>query len=166
MCIRDSPSVDEQQRWRERLKLRNDQPLFFSGLRYAEPRSLHDSTMKVPVGSNASAFLVTGIADASLLREHVRSLFGQMKHLAFADHHSFSPADQMRIATGFATFVGPEKTLITTEKDAARLGSALVNGPMEDIPIAVIGVQAEILNEPHEFAALLRSHVATHPAHR
>ncbi len=166
------PSVDEQQRWRERLKLRNDQPLFFSGLRYTEPRSLHDSTMNVPTGSNASAFLLTGIADASLLREHVRSLFGQMKHLAFADHHSFSPADQMRIATGFATFVGPEipgrtpGTLITTEKDAARLGSALVNGPMEDIPIAVIGVQAEILNEPHEFAALLRSHVATHPAHR
>ena len=121
--------------------------------------------MVVPTGENASAFLVTGIADASPLLEHVRSLFGTVEHMAFPDHHTFSAADQGRIAMRFATFAGLRKTLITTEKDAARLGPALISGPMEDLPIAVISVQAEILNEPHAFAALLRSYVATHPAH-
>ena len=31
--------------------------------------------------------------------------------------------------------------------------------------LIVWGIEAVILNEPHAFAALLRSHVATHPAH-
>lgn len=160
------PSIAEQNRWRERLNLRPEQPLFFSGLAYADPRSLQDSAMKVPTGANASALLVTGIADPSHLLEHARTLFGNVYHMAFRDHHVFSAADEMRIASRFATFVGPEKTLITTEKDATRLGPALLDGPMEDIPIAVISVKAEILDEPHLFSALLRSHVATHKANR
>lgn len=160
------PSPDAQQRWREELQLLPQQRLFFSGLRYAPPRSLHDPTFPVPVGEAASAFLVTGIADATALATHVRSVFGTVQHMAFPDHHRFTGADQLRIASRFATFAGPRKTLITTEKDAARLGSALLSGPMEDLPIAVIGVKAEILNDPNTFAAILRNHVATHPTHR
>jgi hypothetical protein len=30
----------------------------------------------------------------------------------------------------------------------------------------VIGIRAVILNEPHAFEALIRSHVTTHPTHR
>ena len=161
-----NPSLDEQRRWRGRLELLPAQQLFFSSLKYAAPRSLHDSTMTVKTGPGTAALLVTGIADPAPLVEHVKGLFPTVEHLAFADHHVFSPADQLRIASRFVSFAGLEKTLITTEKDAARLGPALMNGPLEDIPIAVIGIQAEILNDPHAFTALLRSHVATHPAHR
>lgn len=161
-----APSSDAQARWRERLGLRRDLPLFFSGLRYDPPRSLHDATQEIPTGADASALVLTGIAQPALFVEHVRSLFGTVEHMAFADHHVFTTADQMRIAERFVSFAGLRKTLITTEKDAARLGAALISGPLEDLPIAVIGVKAEILNEPHAFAALLRSHVATHPTHR
>ena len=161
-----NPSPDEQRRWRERLRLLPAQQLFFSGLNYSAPRSLHDSTMTVKTGPGTAALLVTGIAEPAPLLEHVKSLFPTVEHIAFPDHHAFSPADQQRIALRFVSFAGLEKTLITTEKDAARLGPALMNGPLEDIPIAVIGIQAEILNDPHAFTALLRSHVATHPAHR
>ncbi len=160
------PSPDEQHRWRSRLGLRPEQQLYFSAMRYASPRSLHDSTLALKTGTGTAALLVTGIADASPLLDHVRSLFETVEHMAFPDHHAFSPADQLRIATRFATFARLEKTLITTEKDAARLGPALIAGPLEDIPIAVIGIEVEILNDPHAFTALLRSHVATHPAHR
>ena len=161
-----APSSDEQHKWRSRLHLRPDQPLFFSAMRYAPPRSLHDASLMVKTGTGTAALLVTGIADPAPLVEHVKGLFGTVEHMAFPDHHAFSPADQQRIAQRFVSFAGLEKTLITTEKDAARLGPALLNGPLEDIPIAVIGIQAEILNDPHAFTALLRSHVATHPAHR
>ncbi len=161
-----NPSPDEQRRWRERLKLLPAQQLFFSGLNYAAARSMHDSTMTVKTGPGTAALLLTGIADPAPLVEHIKALFPTVEHMAFPDHHVFSPADQQRIALRFVSFAGLEKTLITTEKDAARLGPALMNGPLEDIPIAVIGIQAEILNDPHAFTALLRSHVATHPAHR
>jgi hypothetical protein len=42
----------------------------------------------------------------------------------------------------------------------------LISGPLEGLPIAVIGIRAVILNEPHAFEAFIRTYVATHPAHR
>lgn len=160
-----TPTVDEQERWRRHLGLHREQPLFFSGLRYAAPRSLHDPSATVRTGAGTAALLVTGIADPAPLLAHARDLFTQVEHMAFPDHHGFTAGDQRRIATRFATFARLEKTMIVTEKDAARLGTALLSGPLEDLPIATIGIEAVILNEPHAFAALLRSHVATHPAH-
>ncbi|HEY0977776.1 MAG TPA: tetraacyldisaccharide 4'-kinase [Flavobacteriales bacterium] len=160
------PTTDEQARWRERLGLRSGVPLFFSGLEYAPPCSVYDTTAVVPTGAGTSALLFTGIADADPLVHHARSLFGTVKHMAFPDHHAFSPSDQARLARLFDTFATGERTLLTTAKDAARLGTALISGPLEDLPLAVIDVQARILNEPHSFTALIRSHVATHPAHR
>lgn len=160
------PTREEQLRWRARLGLPHATPLFFSGLRYDAPRPVHDPSVTIPTGPGAAALLFTGLADASLLEAHVRSLFGTVEHEAFPDHHPFAPTDLAHLARRFDTFAHGPKTLITTEKDAARLGDALLDGPLADLPLAVIGVRAEILNEPHAFTALLRSHVATHPAHR
>lgn len=160
------PTPDDQFHWRKDLGLRDEQQLFFSGLEYERPRSLIDSTMTVPSGPGSAALLVTGIADAAPLETHVRSLFGTVQHLAFGDHHAFTAADQAKVAQVFSSFATGQKTLITTEKDAARLGTALISGPLEDLPIAVIGIRAVILNEPHAFEALIRSHVATYSTHR
>jgi tetraacyldisaccharide 4'-kinase len=160
------PTVEEQHRWRKRLGLANGQPLFFSGLAYDAPRSVYDATATVPTGEGTAALLFTGIAQPGLLVAHAKTLFPTVQHIAFPDHHRFSSADQARLARLFDTFATGQKTLLTTEKDVARLGSALLSGPLEDLPIAVVGVRAEILNDPSAFTALLRSHVATHPAHR
>ena len=160
------PTREEQLRWRDRLGAPHATPLFFSGLRYDAPRSVHDPSVPVPTGPGSAALLFTGLADASLMEAHVRSLFDTVEHEAFPDHHPFTHTDLARLARRFDTFAHGPKTLITTEKDAARLGEALLDGPLADLPLAVIGVRAEILNEPHAFTALLRSHVATHPAHR
>lgn len=160
------PSPAEQHRWRERLGLRAEQKLFFSGTEYAPPYSLIDSTMTVPSGVGTSALLFTGIADSRPLEAHVAPLFEQVRHVPFGDHHIFTPADQQRLAQLFDTFASGEKTLLTTEKDAARLGPSLISGPLEGLPIAVIGIRAIILNEPHAFEALIRTYVATHPPHR
>lgn len=160
------PTAEERHRWRLRLGLRTGQALFFSKLDYAPPRHLTGVPPSVPTGPQAAALLFTGIADAAPLREHVSTLFGTVRHLTFKDHHVFSTRDQEKVVTVFHSFAHGPKTLITTEKDGARLGDALRTGPLHGLPLAVIGVQAHILNEPHAFEALIRTHVATHPAHR
>jgi tetraacyldisaccharide 4'-kinase len=160
------PSPEERHRWRERLRLRAEQALYFSGIEYAAPRSLIDSTMTVPTGAGVSALLFTGIADSKPLEAHVSRLFERVRHLSFGDHHIFTAADQQRLARLFDSFATGEKMLLTTEKDAARLGPALLSGPLEGLPIAVIDIRAVILNEPHAFEALIRTYVATHPSHR
>src|SRR5690606_12647801 len=83
------PTPDEQHRWRRRLGLNAEHALFFSGLEYDAPRSIGQG-MEVPQGPEAAALLFTGIADAAPLEQHVRDLFGTVKHLAFGDHHAFS----------------------------------------------------------------------------
>lgn len=163
------PSVVEQQDWRERLGLTAEQRLFFAGIEYEE--------LKLAIGSGqgamnpaalptANCLLFTGIADPAPLVAHLRSKFANVHHIAFPDHHTFNPADLNRLAGLFGSFAAGPKTLITTEKDAARLRSVIGGSPLEGLPLAVIGMRTVILNEPELFSDLILHHVAPHPAHR
>lgn len=161
-----APTVAEQATWRKRLALRSEQALFFSGLRYARPRWLDGRLEPVPEGPDVDALLVTGIADPVPLVAEVQRRWGVVEHAAFPDHHRFTPADLARLAGLFGTFARRRKVLITTEKDAMRLRSVITGSPLEQVPVAVIGVEAVILTEPERFSSLLHTHVGPHPAHR
>lgn len=170
------PAEVEQKRWRERLRLSEEQELFFAGVEYDEPRTAmgskqlaDDSWRSVmrqgPVDGDgrppiAHYLLFTGIEDPKPLIEHLR-LDAAVEHIAFPDHHVFTRPDLERLASRFDTFAPGPKSLITTEKDAARLGS-LKGTPLEGHPLATIGMRAVILNEPERFEELIRRHVGPH----
>lgn len=164
------PSPAEQQRWRERLGLASEQRLFFAGIGYDEPMQLAAGSGQSAVFQHplptANCLLLTGIVDPSPLLDHLRPRFQHFEHIAFPDHHTFTPSDLRRLADVFGSFAAGPKTLITTEKDAARLRSVINGSPLEGLPLAVIGMRTVILNEPDRFADLIRTHVATHPTHR
>jgi len=160
------PNIMEQDHWRRRLALTEGQFLFFSGIAYEEPRTLQGATVQVGPLQASSALAFTGIAQPEPFVQHVRSLFGSTTHIAFADHHAFSPADLKRLADVFGSFAAGPKTLITTEKDAARLRSVIEGSPLHGLPLVVIGMRTVILNEPDRFVELIRHHVATYPAYR
>lgn len=161
-----NPDLAAQQAWRARLGLRQGQELFFSGLEHGPLRPWTGRTADTPTGPGTAALFFTGIADPAPLLAHARTLFGEVHHLRFRDHHAFARTDLERIANSFNGLAAGEKALVTTEKDAARLGLAATSGPLQHLPLAVIGVRAVILDRPHDFQALIRSHVATHPTHR
>jgi tetraacyldisaccharide 4'-kinase len=156
------PDTTEQQRWRQRLGLRVGQELFFSGIAYDAPKMATGSDQ--PTTDNC--LLVTGIADPAPLVAHVRGLFKQVEHVAFPDHHAYSPADLVRLAERYAKFAPGPKMLVTTEKDATRLGSVIAGSPLQGVLLATIGMRAVILNEPARFEHLIRHHVGPHQAHR
>ncbi len=163
------PSVAERERWRRELGLRVGQELFFSGIRYVTPRYVSrpiGSTVQYPSGDQGGVVLITGIADPAPLVKHVQGLFATVEHVAFPDHHRFTASDLQGLAARCAKFAPGPKMLITTEKDAMRLLPLLPGSALSDLPLAVIAMEAVILNEPERFAALIRDHVATHPAHR
>lgn len=164
-CV-DPPSGPEQEEWRKRLSLRAGQHLFFAGIEYNEPGTISGQPYTAVLGQASSALIFTGMVQPEPFVMHVRSLFGTIEHIAFPDHHAFTAADLRRLADVFGSFAAGPKTLITTEKDAARLRSLIPGSPLEGLPLAVIGMRTVILNEPERFADLIRSHVATHPAHR
>ncbi|MEO8590555.1 MAG: tetraacyldisaccharide 4'-kinase [Flavobacteriales bacterium] len=163
------PSAEEQKRWRQRLGLLPAHHLFFSGIAYNEPSLI---VGRSPEGApnneqrTSNCLLFTGIADPAPLVDHAHRLFANVEHVAFPDHHPFSTGDLERLADRYAKFAPGPKTLLTTEKDAMRLRSVIDGSPLAALPLAVIGMRAMILNEPEHFTALIRDHVATHPAHR
>ncbi|MBK8499578.1 MAG: tetraacyldisaccharide 4'-kinase [Flavobacteriales bacterium] len=162
----DLPAPAEQERWRERLRLREGQDLYFAGIEYTEPMldMAGDRPTRMPGDKGTDSYLLfTGIADAQPLVDHLK-VGHKVEHIAFPDHHAFTRSDLDGLAARYATFAAGPKMLITTEKDIARLGSA-AGTPLEGIPLATIGMKTVILNEPQRFAQLIRRHVATHTAH-
>lgn len=157
------PDAHAQEEWRKRLGLNNHQHLFFAGIEYDSLQPLDD---RAGPGPDHSILLFTGIADPLPLVNHLRGSFRMVEHVPFPDHHVFTHPDLERLAARYATFAAGPKTLVTTEKDAARLGSVIKGSPLEGSPLSTIGMRTVILNEPDRFAELIRRHVATHTAHR
>ncbi len=171
------PDMATKDQWRRDLGLRPGQELFFSGIEYEELqvegwRLKVDGTGPDAATSNRqqpstfNLLLVTGIADPAPLVDHLRSRCTTLVHEAFPDHHAFTSADLTHLARRFDTFAAGPKMLVTTEKDAMRLLSLVEGSPLEGLPLATIGIRTVILNEPERFAALIKDHVATHPADR
>lgn len=159
------PTMAEQAKWRQRLRLGNGQELFFAGIAYEAPRTIHGAPAEQVPGSDTSALLFTGIAQPAPLVAHVQAMCGTVRHIGYPDHHAFTPRDLSRLAAVFGSFAAGPKTLITTAKDAARLRPMLVGSPLEGLPLVVIGMRTVILTEAERFEDLLRHHVGTHPAH-
>ncbi len=169
------PDTAEHARWRARLGLTEGQQSFFAGIGYDAPSirvvpsdgSKPSEHRSDPGALNrTNCLLFTGIADPAPLVAHLRSISGQVEHVAFSDHHPFTRTDLQRLADRYANFAAGPKMLVTTEKDAARLSSSIEGSPLDGLPLAVIGMRTIILNEPERFAELIRHHVTTHSAHR
>lgn len=158
------PTEEEMERWRERLGLAPHQHLFFAGIEYDDSKAQQVSAGDEGQSATPGLLLFTGIADPEPLIQHL-SRRAHVEHIAFPDHHPFTTSELARLAARFGTFAPGPKTLVTTEKDAARLGP-LTGTPLEGLPLETIGMRAVILNEPERFADLIKHHVATHPAHR
>ncbi len=112
--------------WRKKLKLSNDQSLFFTKIEYGKPTMVFgsanlDFNLKVLKKEKVKVLLVTGIANPLPLKEYLIDQGINVKLHAFPDHHSFNKEDIIKIKKKFKGLSGRKKILLTTEKDAVRL---------------------------------------------
>jgi tetraacyldisaccharide 4'-kinase len=84
-------------------------------------RDYNTPDISVLKASKPSILLVSGIANPRDLKHFARSISAKIKEVEFSDHHEFVPKDIIRITKEYENLSGPEKIIITTEKDAARL---------------------------------------------
>ncbi|MCX6283656.1 MAG: tetraacyldisaccharide 4'-kinase [Bacteroidetes bacterium] len=118
------------------------QQVYFSYITYGEPVPLSESGPSGFPLKLASILLLTGIADHSLLQEHIERICSNIVVMGFGDHHVFNENDIHEIETRFNDIPSRKKVIITTEKDAMRLRTpellpALKNLPVFYIPISV-----------------------------
>ena len=98
------------------------QQLFFTTLEYDNLRPMfcgEERPLK-SIGRNENILLLTGIASPKQMIYDLKEYSGNITPLTFPDHHQFTNNDIERINEAFKAMPSP-KTIITTEKDNARL---------------------------------------------
>ena len=100
------------------------QDLYFTTIDYGEPYNLFSKETRAvnSFSTDTTLLLVTGIASSEQLAEHLKTHFKHVVEMSFGDHHRFKKKNIEHINQTFSNIDGP-KVIITTEKDAARLGN-------------------------------------------
>ena len=134
-----------------RLNLRPYQRLFFATIRYGalQPSGRRLSTLT----TDTVVLLITGIANPAPLIAELRRRTPNVHVLSFPDHHAFTSADIQRIQQEWNAIEAADRLLITTEKDAARLGTSLPD--LHVLPIEV----AFLKDQEKTFTHYIRSYV-------
>jgi tetraacyldisaccharide 4'-kinase len=123
----------------------SEQKLFFGRIRYSE--SVYSALGQKPLSElrNETLTLVTGIADADPLLQHLDKAGLHYEHLDFKDHHKFGKNDLKTL--------NARSSILTTEKDYMRLKDKIEPDKLYYLPI-----ETEI-SEPEDFKALIRKYI-------
>ncbi len=131
----------------EQLKLRTNQNLFFSYLKYGLAVPLTDAAIQNPMDNISTIFLFAGIANVYPLEVHLKHQSNEVIVMKFTDHHDFTLADIEKIKSTFQNIYTKNKVMMTTEKDVMRLQAAKLIDILNDIPLYFVPVQVEFHKE-------------------
>lgn len=104
-------SEEEKQKIASKIKLRDNQQLFFSYVEYAT--KVISETDELELKDLPEFTLVTGIANATPLVNFLKEKELKFNHLEYSDHYNFKESDIETIALN--------SLIVTTEKDFVRL---------------------------------------------
>lgn len=121
-----------------------DAPVYFTTIKYGSP-----VPFRMGGSPGQDVVLVTGIAASAPLEKYVRQHFHLVKHFNFPDHHAYSIADLK--ALGRFVESNPGVSILTTEKDKAKLGSPEFTPYLEDLPFFSLPIAIEFLKGGKEF---------------
>lgn len=104
------------------LNLTKSQRIFFSYYDYGVPYYIFNPGYKLTLDSSYSIILLSAIANVEYLRTYLENEVAEVEGIQFEDHHQFSPHDISQIKRSFDRLESERKFILTTEKDAVRLG--------------------------------------------
>ncbi len=110
----ESISEADKKNIEKKIKLLPGQHLFFTCLEFENVKPLFPVQQKTELLKNDKAVLITGIADPSLLKNHLAKTCDLIRAVSFRDHHYYSVQDIQRMGR-------ETKTIVSTEKDGMRL---------------------------------------------
>jgi len=146
-------SPEKQKQFKEKLKLKSSQKLFFSTFKYGElyPVFSNAESLKIHKLDDIQILLVTGIANPKPLKKYLlENISKNIQVLEYSDHYSFKDSDIKQIEQVFTKMTSENKIVITTEKDAMRLQkfSNIANNLKK--AFFYIPIQVEFLNNQAE----------------
>ncbi|KAB1154559.1 tetraacyldisaccharide 4'-kinase [Tenacibaculum aiptasiae] len=137
-------SKEEQNEIKQRIKLRENQQLFFTSISYDEELKGKGIELTISDLKSKEVLLVTGIANPTSLLSYLSAEGINYKHLKYPDHYEFTENDILKIENEFKGVNSNDKILLTTEKDYMRLENKL-----EDV--SYISIKSEFIPRNEEF---------------
>lgn len=124
IVVTKCPPLEETDRknFVDRLKPLPNQRVFFSEIRYRLPYHINDMNRTVEL-SEHSVVLFTGISNNSHIVSYLKSKTLLLGTISYNDHHDFSQRDRLHILHRFRKLGKADSILLTTEKDAGRIGA-------------------------------------------
>ncbi len=119
------------------------QQVFFTSIQYDKPYDIISREEVTLSGKNV--ILVCGIARPEPLVAYVKSSAADVHTLTYPDHHYFVSANLEEMKDAYENWNLPDKIILTTEKDAARLYLHLDKLREWGITIAALPITVNIL---------------------
>ncbi|WP_292945450.1 tetraacyldisaccharide 4'-kinase [Mucilaginibacter sp. 44-25] len=142
------------------------QPLFFSAISYQPLRTLYGEQTDIAIDRDTTIFLLTGIANPAPLVKYLEELGPSVIHHKYPDHHPFTTKNILKLADDFKACKAEKKIIITTEKDAQRLGVQHLQTILNGLPVLVQPIGIKLLNNAQvAFDQLITTYVREHIQH-
>lgn len=140
----------------------SSQRVFFTSIQYDRPFNFTASPEEPAEVQleNKNIILVCGIARPEPLVNYLKGKAADVHTLTYRDHHYFVSSDLEEIKTAFDNWNVPDKIIVTTEKDAARLHLHADKLRTWGIAIAVLPISIAVLfGEGAELDAIVMKYV-------
>jgi tetraacyldisaccharide 4'-kinase len=135
-------TVEEKNKITAELKLLSHQKIFFTKIQYNSLYHLFTKEVFVPE-PDSEVLLICGIANPEPLKKILTKEVASYELLQYKDHHIFNTDDLKEIKQHFEKIKNNRKIIVTTEKDAVRLGK--FEKELAAFPIYVLPMQHEFL---------------------
>ena len=145
------------------LKKINPEPhqhVFFSHVAYGKPVAMFKDAAIPLMEKGTSVVLLTGISNPRPLEDHLRSKGMNVLMHSYPDHHEYTLVEVNKLTEAFTTLSEKNKVIITTEKDAMRLGIQGFVEILNKLPIYYIPIETTFdAREKEEFEKLITDYV-------
>jgi len=140
----------------DNLNPRPFQKLYFTGLKYGKLVPLLSDTVSVPIEWGLSeniysVVLVTGIARPQQLVNYLGKFSNDIHHLNYPDHVSFTNNKIKKILSTFSNIKNDKKIIITTEKDAVKIGELEITDIIFKQNIFYLPIEVFFISDEQEF---------------
>ncbi|RCH56778.1 tetraacyldisaccharide 4'-kinase [Mucilaginibacter hurinus] len=161
----DELSAEEKARIIARVKPFPFQQVFFTAINYRPLQNLQGDDVQTTININTTVYLLTGIANSTPLVQHIKKYTPTIIHHKYPDHHQFSLKNISKLAVEFSACSAQKKLLITTEKDAQRLGEQELMQQVKQLPFLVLPIGINFHdNGQQQFDELIINYVRKHTA--
>jgi len=163
-CPADLPQ-DELEKIVTNIAPQSYQQMFFTTINYLGLQDMAGRAVDTVIDADTTVFLLTGIANPQPLVNHIKKQTLHVVHHNYPDHHRFSLKNITKLADEFAACISQKKVIITTEKDAQRLGEQELLPLVKKLPILVLPIGISFLHHGQEFNNMIREYVREYREH-